>query len=161
MTNNKGLKLKQNPLPKPIEYFADKIITGDALKTLKKLPDKSIDCVVTSPPYYGLRDYGVKGQIGLERDFTEYLERLLAVFDQAKRVLKSRGTCWVVISDTYGGSVPANQMSAAKSKKHNKFNRSPNSVHVKSRYAKCLLQIPARFAIGMIERGWILRNEII
>lgn len=147
---------------KPIESFTNRIIRGDALKVQKKFPDRSIDCVVTSPPYWSLRDYEMEGQIGLERNFTEYLEKLLAVFDEVKRVLKSSGTCWVVIGDTYGGSYAHNEGKISESKRANKFNRwSANRLHSKGRYSKCLLQIPARFAIGMTERGWILRNEII
>lgn len=128
---------------------------------LKKLPDESVDSIVTSPPYYALRDYGVKGQIGLERNFTEYLEKLFAVFDEAKRVLKQSGTCWVVIGDTYGGSAASGKLINSRKLKNNKSNHSLSKTHNKGKYAKCLLQIPARFAIGMIERGWILRNEII
>lgn len=143
-----------------IKPFINKIICGDALETLKKLPDESIDCVVTSPPYWSLRDYEVTTQIGLERDFSLYLERLLAVFNEVRRVLKPAGTCWIVIGDTYGGSRVTKQASAVKDK--NKFNRSSlGSVHTKGKFAKCLLQIPARLAIEMIGRGWILRNEII
>lgn len=151
---------KQN-LHKPIESFINKIICGDARKVLKKIPPESIDCVVTSPPYWSLRDYEVAGQIGLEKDFTEYLERLYAVFDEVRRVLKPEGTCWIVIGDTYGGSGEGNQRGVGKIKEYNKFNRSPKFTHTKGKYSKCLLEIPARLAIGMIERGWILRNEII
>jgi DNA modification methylase len=146
---------------KSIESFINRIICGDAEKILKTLPSDSIDCVITSPPYWSLRDYEVKEQIGQERDFTEYLERLLTVFDEVRRVLKPEGTCWIVIGDTYGGSGAGNQRGVQRIKENNKFNRSPKFVPTKGKYAKCLLQIPARLAIGMIERGWILRNEII
>lgn len=155
---NKNKEISQ----KPIESLTNKIICGDALKILKKFPDRSVDCVVTSPPYYALRDYGMKRQIGLEEEFTEYLEKLWQVFDQIKRVLKDRGTVWVVIGDSYGGSGTAGGMiNRGSGKKNGKSRHSPNTVHAKGRYAKCLLEIPARFAIGMIERGWILRNEIV
>ncbi|MCA1624017.1 MAG: site-specific DNA-methyltransferase, partial [Acidobacteria bacterium] len=116
MTNNSGIKGKSSQYRdastshEPIESFINKIIRGDALKILKKLPDESVDCVVTSPPYYRLRDYGVPGQIGLEPNFTAYLERLLTVFDKVRRVLKPSGTCWIVIGDSYGGSQTAQQM---------------------------------------------------
>lgn len=76
-------------------------IQGDALTVLKTLPDESIDCVVTSPPYWGLRDYGVDGQIGLERKVSKYLRRLTTVFYQVDRVLKKDGTCWVNMGDSY------------------------------------------------------------
>lgn len=78
------------------------IVQGDALQILKKMPDESIDCVITSPPYWALRDYGVDGQIGLEKTHHAYIENLLSIFDQIKRILKNEGTCWVNIGDTYG-----------------------------------------------------------
>lgn len=78
----------------------NKIICGDALEVLKTLPDKSIQCCVTSPPYYGLRDYGVNGQIGLEKCIDEYFFNLMSVFTEIKRVLKNNGLLWVNIADT-------------------------------------------------------------
>jgi DNA modification methylase len=79
------------------------IYTGDALKVLQTLPDKSVSCGVTSPPYYGLRDYGVNGQIGREATPEQYIERLVAVFHEFKRVLSDNGTLWVNIGDSYWG----------------------------------------------------------
>ena len=78
-----------------------KIITGDALEQLKNLPDCSVDCCVTSPPYYGLRDYGIEGQIGLEETLEEYIDNLVRVFHEVKRVLKDDGTLWLNIGDSY------------------------------------------------------------
>ena len=91
-------------MPYNIKKKLNKIICGDALSVLKKFPDESVDCVVTSPPYWALRDYQVKGQIGLEPGIKEYLEKLLAVFDEIKRVLKPAGTCWVNFGDTYANN---------------------------------------------------------
>jgi site-specific DNA-methyltransferase (adenine-specific) len=144
-----------------IQPFENRIVQGDALTILRKLPDESVDSIVTSPPYYALRDYGMIGQIGLEDSFTEYLDKLFLVFDEAKRVLKRTGTCWVVIGDTYGGSATSGLLINRQKKAKSKSSNSLHLSHRKGKYAKCLLQIPARFAIGMIDRGWILRNEII
>ena len=80
------------------------IIQGDALTELKKLPSDSVDCCVTSPPYYRLRDYGAIGQIGLENSVQEYIEKLVAVFNEVKRVIKLDGTLWINIADCYAGS---------------------------------------------------------
>ena len=80
------------------------ILNGDALEMLKTLPDETVDCCVTSPPYYALRDYGVDGQIGLEDTPEAYIERLVDVFHEVKRVLKNDGTLWVNIADSYWGS---------------------------------------------------------
>src|ERR1051326_3960654 len=79
----------------------DRILRGDSLKVLQRLPSESIDCVVTSPPYWALRDYGVKGQLGLEPTLDGYLGNLCTVFDEVRRVLKPSGTCWVNMGDTY------------------------------------------------------------
>lgn len=133
----------------------NRIITGEALAELKKLPDESIDCVMTSPPYWGLRDYGVEGQLGLEPDFRDFIKNLCDIFDEVKRVLKKTGTCWVNLGDTYGGTKQGNTES----------NKNPNTVTDSFKKSggqeKSLVQIPSRFAIEMTDRGWILRNEII
>ena len=81
----------------------DHIYTGDCLEILKTLPDESVHCCVTSPPYYALRDYGVDGQIGREATPKEYISRLTEVFAEVRRVLRSDGTLWLNISDTYAG----------------------------------------------------------
>lgn len=80
------------------------ILQGDALAELKRLPAESVDCCITSPPYYGLRDYGCVGQIGLESTIDEYITKLTDVFHEVKRVLKADGTLWINIADSYNGS---------------------------------------------------------
>ncbi len=130
----------------------------DCLDGLKQLDDDSIDCIVTSPPYWALRDYGVKGQLGLESTFQEYITKLCDIFDEAQRVLKKTGTCWVVIGDTYGGSGSKGNYRDPKYKN----GRNGQKIALNSKMpSKCLLQIPSRFAIEMCNRGWILRNTII
>src|SRR6185369_5274058 len=79
----------------------NKIFTGDALTHLKSLPDDVIDCVMTSPPYWNLRNYDVEGQLGLESNVEEYMARLCGIFDEIRRVLKPRGTCWVNLADSF------------------------------------------------------------
>lgn len=81
----------------------DIIHTGDCLKILKTLPDDSVHCCVTSPPYYALRDYGMEAQIGRETTPKEYISRLTEVFTEVRRVLRPDGTLWLNISDTYAG----------------------------------------------------------
>lgn len=138
----------------------NKIIEGDCFEVLQSMPANSIDCVVTSPPYWGLRDYGNVNQIGLEDDYKVYLESLLVIFDEVKRVLKPEGTCWVNLGDTYN----ANCRAGSKDLTH-KQATNPGSIAFMGRDngkpEKCLLMIPARFAIAMTDRGWILRNEIV
>ena len=113
------------------------IYHGDVLEILKKIPTESIDMCITSPPYWGLRDYGTDGQIGNEETFYEYLEKLSNIFKEVKRILKKQGSCWVNIGDVY-------------CKK--------NSHGVKK---QSLVGIPDRFKLNMIEDGWLCRNEII
>src|SRR3990167_2930926 len=140
-----------------------KLICGDAKTELKKMADECIDMMMTSPPYYGLRDYKVDGQIGLETTPAEYLQKLWAVFDEIKRVLKKEGTCFVNIGDTYKGGHPGGSTTGGLSKNFKQAipQETTGRPQNKIDYAeKCLLLIPERFAIGMVERGWILRNRI-
>ena len=143
----------------------NQIIQGDALKILKTLPSESVNCIVTSPPYWALRDYGVKGQLGLESTFEKYTTKLCDIFDEVKRVLRKDGTCWVNIGDTYytksgSGFENDNISKDNKGKGILKANELRGRPH---RYmqSKSLVGIPMRFALEMINRGWILRNEII
>ena len=144
-----------------IKHLINRILCGDAFYVLKQFPDNSIDCVVTSPPYWGLRDYGVKGQIGLEQTFQEYVARLCDVFDEIKRVLKSQGTCWINLGDTYYGDSPIRKKSSIKWGSSDPI-ALRRAVYSEGRVkAKSLVQIPSRVALEMIKRGWILRNEVI
>jgi site-specific DNA-methyltransferase (adenine-specific) len=83
-------------------YFV--VHCGDALEVLKTLPSEFVNCCITSPPYYGLRDYGVDGQIGLDQTPGQYVERLVTVFREMRRVLRDDGTFWLNIGDSYAGS---------------------------------------------------------
>src|SRR3990167_8604392 len=78
-----------------------RILLGDCREVLKTLPDESVHCVVTSPPYWGLRDYGVEGQLGLESTPQEYVEKMIAVFREVRRVLRDDGTLWLNLGDSY------------------------------------------------------------
>ncbi len=143
------------------------ILNGDALQHLKEMPSESINCVMTSPPYWALRDYVIEGQLGLEKTFEEYINKLCDIFDEVKRVLRKDGTCWVNLGDTYGGTGAGQEKSI---NSQGKFTDGQYFEQVKSRelkaettkhLSKCLIMIPFRFAIEMVNRGWILRNTII
>lgn len=232
----------------------NKIIQGDALTELRKMPDELVSCIMTSPPYWALRDYGSsvegiwdgkedcehewfeiikdnpnasgghgnksriqlgnigsnfvdyskretksnfcskcgawKGQLGLEPTFDLYIKHLCDIFDEAKRVLRKDGTCWVNLGDTYIGSPAGNKeikfggdgvygrlmqrnsqggTSNVTPKPRNEYPDPKNPASLRAREQvirqnipdKCLAMIPQRFAIEMVNRGWILRNVII
>lgn len=137
----------------------NKILQGDSLTVLKTLPSESIDLVVTSPPYWNMRDYKIAGQLGLENTFGEYLAKLLEVFKEVKRILKPAGNCFVNLGDTYGtGSGKDENRVHAKQGSLKGWIDGRSAV---SGYEKSLLMLPERFAIGMIEQGYKLRNKII
>ena len=103
MRSAKQPNLQENPVNslKNLHIPTDAILQGDSLAVLKTLPDSSVHCCVTSPPYYALRDYGVEGQIGREASPEAYIQRLVEVFREVYRVLRKDGTFWLNISDTY------------------------------------------------------------
>ena len=144
----------------------NKIHNEPCLETLKKMPNDFLDCVISSPPYWQLRDYGYDGQWGLEPTFNEYLEHLWEMMDEIYRVLKPSGTCWINLGDTYnsGGNTRSNkegQVEGAISHEYLEntgFTKTDIKLNGKP---KCLLLIPHRFAIGCIDRRWIVRNDII
>lgn len=147
-----------------MENYLNKIIQGDCLEVLKTLPSESVDMLMTSPPYWALRDYGVSQQLGLEPTFQEYIMKLCDVFDEVKRVLKKTGTCWVNIGDVYNsGGNYRKDGSSGRGYKYNRteFGRVKMDKRLQELADKALCQIPSRFAIEMSNRGWILRNEII
>lgn len=147
----------------------NQIYVEPCLETLKKMPDNFLDCVITSPPYWQLRDYGYDGQWGLEPTFHQYLENLWSMMDELYRVLKPTGTCWINLGDTYNtisggirGLERAKEKGSTRSiSKKNILGNGFQQQKATDIANKCLLLIPHRFAIGCIDRGWIVRNDII
>jgi len=147
-----------------INHYINKIICGNALEVLKGIPDESVNCCVCSPPYWNLRDYGVEGQLGLEKTFELYIKHLCDIFDEVKRVLRKDGTCWIVIGDTYGGSGNRSGHTLETSNLNRLtigYGATGGNVKLTRGYEKCLLDIPYRFSIEMTNRGWIKRNTLI
>lgn len=145
-----------------LDSYINTILCGDALEMLKNFPDESISCCITSPPYYGLRDYKSDGQIGREKTVEEYLDRLVQVFRQVKRVLKKDGTCFIVIGDSYAGSggVKGEYTDSKYPKGRNGQNPSITQK-VLGYKSKDLMGIPWRLALLLIDDGWYLRSDII
>ena len=139
------------------------IFNEDCRTGLRRLPDNSIDCCVTSPPYFGLRDYGVSGQIGLEASPEAYIVQLVEVFTEVRRILKQKGTLWVNIGDSYAGSG------------RGKGDINKKGIQQKASYVgdfikpyrldgyknKDLIGIPWLLAFALRASGWYLRQDII
>jgi len=136
-------------------------LQGDALNTLKDINSETVDCIITSPPYWNLRDYKVEGQIGLESTIDEYVDKLIQIFNECKRVLKKEGTCWIVLGDSYGDSHGGTGSGKWFDPKWPKARNDKWVSRSKGILSKSLCMIPERFAIKMIDNGWILRNKII
>lgn len=137
------------------------IINRDCLAALRELPSESVHCCVTSPPYYGLRDYGMDAQIGREDTPEQYVERLVAVFSELRRVLSSDGTFWLNIADTYCGTgSKGNHIDPKKPK-----GRTGQSISIARQAAGCkqkdLIGIPWLLAFALRRDGWYLRSDII
>lgn len=145
-----------------------RVLQGDCRSILPTLPDCSVQCVVTSPPYFGLRNYGADGQIGLEKSPLEYVEQLVTVFREVRRVLRDDGTLWLNLGDSYAsnGGHSAQGKSSARVGRSNvdvknavkgfRPGLQPSGFKVKDR-----LMIPARVAIALCDDGWWLRDEIV
>ncbi|HHV3270277.1 TPA: DNA-methyltransferase [Streptococcus agalactiae] len=145
-----------------LDSYINTILCGDALEMLKNFPDESISCCITSPPYYGLRDYKSHGQIGREKTVEEYLDRLVQVFRQVRRVLKKDGTCFIVIGDSYAGS--GGGKGQYKDPKYPKGRNGQNpsiTQKVLGYKSKDLMGIPWRLSLRLQDDGWYLRSDII
>lgn len=140
------------------------IIIGDALTELKRMEEKSVNCCVTSPPYFGLRDYGHPGQIGLEETPDQFVDNLLEVFREVHRVLRDDGTLWLNLGDSYAGNGGHKDQNNIGDKQQtnsgsmgNKY-RTPGKLGLKP---KDLIGIPWKVAFALQADGWYLRADII
>ncbi|HEY8606595.1 MAG TPA: site-specific DNA-methyltransferase [Noviherbaspirillum sp.] len=154
-----------------------RILIGDVREQLRTLPADFVHCVVTSPPYWGLRDYGVAGQIGLEASPSEFIATMVEVFDEVRRVLRPDGTCWVNMGDSYAGNrgstnSPAiglkhrsasgdaqRQMITSRRRDDAPIPRS--DVRVPGLKPKDLVMMPHRLAIALQDAGWWVRQDIV
>jgi DNA modification methylase len=140
-----------------------RLLNGDAIEVLRTLPADSVDCCVTSPPYWGLRDYGVTGQIGLEPTPAAHIAVMVAVFEEVRRVLKPHGSLWLNYGDCY--ATAPNGRSAAKTKAAGNDDRTfrdkPFSTVGGGLKPKDLCMLPNRLAIALQDAGWWVRSEII
>jgi len=139
---------------------------GDALETLQGMDDESVHCCVTSPPYYGLRDYGVDRQIGLEDTPQDYITKMVEVFHEVRKVLRSDGTAWVNMGDTYSSGRRTTQtrdtFRDAASGKHDYLNGTAVRAGRQEGFKpKDMMGMPWRLAFALQDDGWYLRQDII
>ena len=135
----------------------DVIIQGDALTRLKELSSEAVDCCITSPPYYGLRDYGVEGQIGLEESPEAYVSKLVDVFREVRRVLKKEGTLWLNLGDSYASAWASGRRNViGNPSRTNRIIRMGDGLKEKD-----LIGIPWMVAFALRADGWYLRSDII
>lgn len=136
-----------------------KILQGNCIDKIKELENNSINCVVSSPPYFGLRDYGVDGQFGLEKTYQEYLSNTVKIFETFKPKLKDTATIWWNVGDSYSSGLRTSTTNQSlRGNKNYGVTRTPVQKNIKE---KDLLMIPNRVAIALQDAGWYIRSEII
>lgn len=151
--------IEYQKIPKTLIELKDSLmIESDAIQALQRLPAQSVQCAVTSPPYWGLRDYGIEGQIGLEENLQQYINKLVAVFAETRRVLKDSGIFWLNIGDGY---TSGNRGYRAPDKKNPARAMSVRPDTPDGLKPKDLLGIPWRLALALQADGWYLRSDII
>lgn len=150
MASSKRRRSKEVPL--------DNIIVGAALSVLKRLPSDTVQCCVTSPPYWGLRDYGVAGQIGIEHTIADYLRNIKAVFREVRRVLRPDGTLWLNVADSYTSGNRGWRAADRRNGARAMNDRPPNPPGLKD---KELVGVPWRMALALQRQGWYLRADIV
>jgi DNA modification methylase len=152
-----------------------RILIGDVRDRLKALPSDSIHCCVTSPPYWGLRDYGVDGQIGLEDSPAEFVATMVDVFEEVRRVLRPDGTCWINMGDSYAGSWGAQGRPNGDGEMAGRSVTSARQIGASPRFGsgtgtrgkefglkpKDLVMMPHRLAIALQDAGWWVRQDIV
>ena len=145
-----------------------RVLIGDCIESMRTLQDQSVNTCVTSPPYYGLRDYGMTGQIGLEETPAEFVGRLVEVFREVRRVLRNDGTVWVNMGDTYA-SIAGGYAPAGSAGKHDIVSQATRGAVLRGKRRsppiglkqKDLMGIPWRLAFALQDDGWYLRQDII
>jgi DNA modification methylase len=147
-------------MEKPSDHYS--LLCGDAVEVLRALPEKYARCCVTSPPYWGLRNYNAEGQIGLEESPEEYVERLVSVFREVRRVLADDGTLWVNLGDTFAANRSYQVASTKGGAKHGEAQDRSGGMRVpRGMKAKDLIGIPWLVAFALRADGWYLRSEIV
>jgi len=138
----------------------NKIHHGDALTVLKTMPDESVNCCVTSPPYWCLRDYGIEGQLGIEKIPEEYVSKMVEIFREVRRVLRDDGTLWLNLGDSYNNVTPGCR-DPSRWPKQSRNNHKTNKNICNNLKIKDLVGVPWLVAFALRADGWYLRSDII
>lgn len=155
-TTRKGVKRVQRP--EPLIVRGSTIFEGDALTVLSRLPSHSVRCAITSPPYWGLRDYSIEGQIGMGSTLPQFINRLVTIFAEVRRVLSDDGTFWLNIGDGY---TSGNRGWRAPDKKNPARAMDVRPDTPEGLKPKDLLGIPWRLAFALQDDGWFLRSDVV
>jgi DNA modification methylase len=142
-----------------IEHWTNDIHQGDAAETLAELPESSVHMAMTSPPYFGLRDYGVDGQIGLEDSLDEYISELLNVASELRRVLRDDGSWWLNLGDSFAGSWGAQSKGDKANHRDRDTYPGKNPARTSNIRRKSKMLVPHRVAIALEDAGWIVRAD--
>ena len=151
------------------------IVQGDCMDVMAGMAEKSVQCCITSPPYWGLRDYGVEGQFGLEKTLEEYISKMVDVFREVRRVLRDDGTLWLNLGDTYwggkgqsgqkDGNYQANRQDKSLNKPYHQIGGAKQTRPQDGKHdvikPKDLVGIPWMVAFALRADGWYLRQDII
>jgi len=156
--DERNMHINESILPELEYQDSCQIVVGDSREKLKVFPDKTFQTCVTSPPYWGLRDYGVQGQIGSEMDVNDFVNNLVTVFREVKRVLRDDGTLWLNIGDSYTSGNRRWRQTDKKNPARAMSYRPPTPEGLKP---KDLIGIPWRIAFALQADGWYLRSDII
>lgn len=149
---------QQGILLNPYPIGQSRLVVGDSLEILQSLPDGFFQSCITSPPYWGLRDYGVDGQIGAENSIEDYIDKLVELFSEVRRTLATDGTLWLNLGDTYTSGNRNRRAPDKKNPARTMTYRQPTPEGLKP---KDLIGIPWRVALALQADGWYLRSDII
>ena len=158
MKNTKKARLENHVVEWPTDNNPIVVLHGDTRDVIRSIPDNSVQCVVTSPPYWGVRDYGVNNQIGAELDLMDYVNDLVMVFREVRRILASDGTFWLNIGNTYSSGWRKWRDKDDKNKGRAMSYRPPTPEGLKK---KDLIGVAWLLALACQRDGWYLRNDIV
>lgn len=144
-----------------IDEWINQIHQGDATETLAEMPAGSVDCIVTSPPYWGLRSYEGGGELGSDPNLADYIENVAIVFHEAKRVLSDDGVLFLNIGDQYQSTAPNTQNAESSINETTGPKQGDHFRFDSGLPAKCLMMLPERLTMKLVEDGWVLRNKIV